>query len=143
MSGVSAEGVVTEVSEYPVSNASYYGGSNNSYYPFTVSVSEDAGLTEDEYVDVTYAQNAEGESVVCIENMFVRSEDGRNYIMLEGSDGRLEKRFIEISRIEYSSVYIKSGLSEEDYIAFPYGNAVREGARTYRAESYELYSSGY
>ena len=42
-----------------------------------------------------------------------------------------------------SYIEILDGLTEEDYIAFPYGRHTVEGARTRIAETDELYSSMY
>jgi hypothetical protein len=47
-----------------------------------------------------------------------------------GDDGLLEKRYIKTGSNAYGTVEIRSGLKEKDYIAFPYGDHVKEGAET-------------
>jgi len=61
---------------------------------------------------------------------------------VEGSSGKLEKRYLEVGANEWGTVQIKSGLSREDYIAFPYGKGVVEGARTTRVDALKAMDYG-
>ena len=56
----------------------------------------------------------------------MRSEDGKSYCMIADENNRLKKQYVVTGRTVYgSAVEIKSGLTEDDRIAFPYGkNAV-------------------
>ena len=61
----------------------------------------------------------------------MREEDGKSYCMIADENGRLKKQYVVTGRTVYgSAVEIKSGLTEEDMIAFPYGKDVVEGALT-------------
>lgn len=52
----------------------------------------------------------------------------------------MTKQYVEVGKIVYGSYEIRSGLSMEDEIAFPYGKDVKEGARTESVDSlYEYY----
>ena len=51
--------------------------------------------------------------------------------MKVGPDNRLYKQYLSLGKSIYSGEYVevKGGLTQEDYIAFPYGNDVKEGVR--------------
>ena len=72
---------------------------------------------------------------------FIRTENGKSYVMARGDNGRLEKRWVQTGRDLWGSyTQIRGGLSLEDYVAFPYGKDVREGAATVEANADELYN---
>ena len=53
----------------------------------------------------------------------------------------LEKRYIQTGKDLYGSyTQILGGVTLEDYIAFPYGNDVSEGAKTKEASIDEFYT---
>ena len=139
------DAAITEISEYPDETGQYWhyseGNQNVSLYPFTVFVDEDANLREGEWVTITYTPGGEDTEGFYVEVPFIREENGKNYVFTPGEDGRLEKRFVATGGNLWGS-YIKilDGLTTEDYIAFPYGRSVEEGAKTRIAEIDELYS---
>ena len=141
-------GTIVSISQYPTDyTGGYYyhyseGNQNVSLYPFTVFVSEDANLRENEYVQITYDPgSSQGGSGLCLQNAFIRTENGKSYIWCAGENGRLEKRSIQTGRSLWGSyLEVLSGLSETDLIAFPYGRSLKEGARTKQASTSELYS---
>lgn len=143
MNGTSCEGEIVEISSYPADNAEYYGdgNSNVSYYPFKVFVGEDAELNEGDYVDMSYTRLAEGESnSLYLQNMFIRTDNGKSYVYVRGEDGKLEKRVIQTGKDVWGSyTQIRGGLTAEDYIAFPYGRDVTDGAPTNEATIDALY----
>ena len=51
--------------------------------------------------------------------------------MKAGIDNRLYKQYLEVGASIYNGEYVevKSGLTMNDYIAFPYGPDVKEGVR--------------
>ena len=80
-----------------------------------------------------------GESLF-LEKAFVISENGSSYVYMRDADGKLKKKKVKLGKtVEGSIVEIKSGLTEENFIAFPYGKEVKEGAKTRKAEIDELY----
>lgn len=131
-SGMSFEATITEISDYPVSSNSWGEGNPNvSYYQFTAYIEDSSALKNGEYVDLTISTSSSQEGGIFIEKAYVREENGKSYCMIADENGRLKKQYVETGRTVYgSAVEIKSGLLEEDLIAFPYGKDVVEGATT-------------
>ena len=144
MTGASCQGEIVEISDFPTDNSNNWGdgNSNVSYYPFKVFVSEDANLQPGDYVDMSYqkAVTTDGNTMY-LQTMFIRTENGKSYVMARGDNGRLEKRWVQTGRDLWGSyTQIRGGLSLEDYVAFPYGKDVREGAATVEANTDDLYN---
>ena len=140
-SGTSCEGTITEISNYPSeSGSSWSDGNNNvSYYPFRVFVDEEANLREYENVDMQYTPQAANPDAWYLESMFIRSEKGQNYVYVMNEKGRLEKQPVQVGRNLWGSyTQINGGITSEDYIAFPYGDAAN-GAKARVAEQDEFY----
>ena len=128
MTGTSCTGTITEIGQYPTEDTSY--GVAASYYPYKVFVSEDANLTDGDYVEMTLSATNDNDALY-LGLPFIRTENGQNYVYLQNSEGLLEKRQVVTgSNLWGSYVEICSGLTETDLVAFPYGKAVREGAPT-------------
>lgn len=145
--GVSCEGTIVEISEYPTDNADSWsaGNTNVSYYPFTVFVDEDAELTEYDYVSITYQNTSGGDDgTFYLEAMLVRNDGGKSYVYVRGEDGRLEQRTVQTGKNLWGSyIQIKGGITLEDKLAFPYGTDVKSGAETVEAGIEEFYGSYY
>ena len=139
--GTAATGEIREISTTPTNNSDSWseGNTNISYYPFTVFVEEGENFREYEYVSVTYSIAGEGGSGIFVENPFVIMENGASYMYID-SGGVLEKREVQTGKSLWGSyIEIKSGLTMEDLMAFPYGKAVKEGAPTVEATIDALY----
>jgi hypothetical protein len=77
---------------------------------------------------------------IYLENPFLRTEQGSSYVYVMGENGRLEKRTVTTGKNLWGSyTEIRSGLTPEDLVAFPYGKNVREGAKAVEADISELY----
>lgn len=141
-SGTACSGTVYEIGTEPSDNTGWSSGNNNvSWYPLIIFVDEDENLREYEYAEINY-QSLESENTDSwyLENIFIRTENGRRYVYTEGEDGLLEKRFIKTGRDLWGSyTEIKGGLSPSARIAFPYGTDVKEGAETVQADASEFY----
>ena len=139
--GMTYVGYVESIGDFP-SNEDYYNGMNNpnaSYYPFRVFVDGSADLQAGRYVSVMYSAGT-SEHGIYLENPFIRTEQGRSYVYVRGEDGKLEQRFITTGKSLWGSyTEILSGLSETDYIAFPYGKNVKDGAPTQEGDMSDLY----
>ena len=143
--GVNCEGEIVSIDDYPAQNGSNSGdgNSNVSYYPFKVFVSEDANLQPNDYVEMQYQKTAEADSAnsLYLESFFLRSENGKSYVMVRGENDKLEKRWVQTGRDLWGSyTQIRGGLTLEDYVAFPYGRDVVEGAHTQEATADQLYN---
>ena len=148
MTGAACEGTIVSIDDYPTSNGNNWGdgNSNVSYYPFKVFVTEDANLQPNDYVDIQYqkvsAQQQAGSSLY-LQSMFIREDNGKSYVMARGEDGRLEQRWVQTGRDLWGSyTQIRGGLTIDDYVAFPYGRDVVEGAHTQEATTDQLYNYG-
>ena len=123
--------------------------STASKYPFYVTLDSSDGLLMGQHVyiepDHGQGQRQEGESVsisyqavsdsdgssLYLENMYVRTENGKSYVMVRGENGRLEQRWVQTGKVVWDSyTQIRGGLTQEDYVAFPYGRDVVSGAKT-------------
>lgn len=137
--GTVYSGVVTAVGSYPMEGQYVYGETNVTYYPYKVFIDENADLQEGAYVSLTYETEAE-EQVLYLENAFIRTEGKDSFVYVRNGDGVLEKRYIQtgICTDGYATP-VYSGLSEEDWIAFPYDRDVQEGMATEEAQVNALY----
>lgn len=148
MTGAACEGTIVSIDDYPTSNGNNWGdgNSNVSYYPFKVFVTEDANLQPNDYVDIQYQKDTSAEesgSSLYLESMFIRTDNGKSYVMARGDDGRLEQRWVQTGRDLWGSyTQIRGGLTVDDYVAFPYGRDVVEGAHTQEATADQLYNYG-
>lgn len=148
MTGAACEGTIVSIDDYPTSNGNSWGdgNSNVSYYPFKVFVTEDANLQPNDYVDIQYQKDTSAEesgSSLYLESMFIRTDNGKSYVMARGEDGRLEQRWVQTGRDLWGSyTQIRGGLTIDDYVAFPYGRDVVEGAHTQEATADQLYNYG-
>lgn len=148
MTGAACEGTIVSIDDYPTSNGSNWGDGNRnvSYYPFKVFVTEDANLQPNDYVDIQYQKDTSAEesgSSLYLQSMFIREDNGKSYVMARGEDGRLEQRWVQTGRDLWGSyTQIRGGLTVDDYVAFPYGRDVVEGAHTQEATTDQLYNYG-
>ena len=139
--GMVYTGTIQSIGDYPSADG-YWSGIGNptaTYYPFMVFVAEDADLQSGSYVSITYSAGST-ESGIYLENPFLRTENGQSYVYVRGADGNLEQRFVTTGKSLWGSyTEILSGLTAEDFLAFPYGTEVKPGAPTREAEIQELY----
>lgn len=147
MTGAACEGTIVSIDDYPTTSGNSWGDGNRnvSYYPFKVFVEEDAGLQANDYVDIQYqkAGTQEQGSSLYLQSWFIRTDNGKSYVMARNEDGRLEQRWVQTGRDLWGSyTQIRGGLTTDDYVAFPYGRDVVEGARTVETAADELYNDG-
>lgn len=147
-SGASYKGRVRDISSYPAD--SQYGDPLASQYPMTVSFAAGSGeIKNGEWVMVTFnssgdggdASMADSMGMLYLYNAFIREEDGKMYVMKRGDDGLLVKQYIEVGKVSGEGYEILSGVTTDDYLAFPYGKEVKEGAKTREGTIDELYAS--
>ena len=146
--GAFCEGKIVSIDDYPTQNSNNWGDGNRnaSYYPFKIFVEEDANLEPNDYVDIQYqkvsTQQQTGSSLY-LQSMFIREDNGKSYVMVRNEDGRLEQRWVQTGRDLWGSyTQIRGGLTIDDYVAFPYGRDVVEGAHTQEATTDQLYNYG-
>ena len=141
MTGVSCEGTIVSVEDYPANQSGWSNGNQNvSYYPFKAFVSEDANLQPNDYVDISY-RSGSSKNAWYLESMFIRVDNGKSYVYVRGENGLLEKRDVVTGADLWGSyTEIRGGLTRDDLVAFPYGQDVVEGAKTQEATPDQLYN---
>lgn len=126
----------------------YGSDSSNSIYPFIAYIDNaDAVLTNGEYVQITAASSAVTENPspdqgdgFYLFGAFILDENGRKYVYLRDTDKKLKKQEIKVGKYADGSYEIISGVTPSDWLAFPYGKDVKEGAFTREGTVDELYS---
>lgn len=131
MTGDTYEGTISEISNVPSDSVNYYGDSNpnSSFYEYTAYIENPQNLKKGDSLELTIDTSSEGsDSGLYIDKSYVRTENGQSYIYKD-DNGKLKKQSVKTGKSLWGSyVEIKSGLTNDDYIAFPYG--VREGVKT-------------
>ncbi len=139
-SGMTFDATITEISDYPSSGGNSWGDGNPnvSYYGYTAYIEDSSALRNGEYVDLSISTNQSETGGLYIDKAYVRQEDGKFYCMIADENNCLKKQYVVTGKTIYgSAVEIKSGLTEEDRIAFPYGKNAVEGAAV--TESQNMY----
>ena len=132
-SGMWITAEITEISEYPSENGGYYysgdSNPNSSSYPFIAYVEDSDELINNEWVDLQIEASEQSGSSVYLAKALIRTENGQSYVYKKGENNRLVKQYVRTGKTLYSAyIEVKEGLTEEDWIAFPYGKNVKEGA---------------
>ena len=126
------EAVVTQIDNFPTnSGEGFYGGNPNvSMYGFTAYIEKGDDLKQGSYLALSIQQENTDTSSIYLSNAFIRDEHGQKYVMKD-VDGKLVKTYIKTGKVYFNmSTEVLSGLSDTDYIAFPYGDGAIEGTRT-------------
>jgi len=134
---------VLEVSDYPISAQMYMGEGNPnvSYYTYSAAVEDTSiKLRDQDWLTVTLENQVMTEGALVIPKSFVRTEDGVSYTYKD-DNGVLKKQKVTIgANVDGGySVLIKEGLSVDDKIAFPYGEDVKDGAKTVETTLEKMY----
>ncbi len=88
-------------------------------------------------------QDEEAADALYIQKAYIREDDAGSYVMKAGIDNRLVKQYVQTGKSLYgSSLEIKSGLTIDDYVAFPYGPDVKEGVRVLKEGSEDTEEGG-
>ena len=139
--GMTYEAEVASVGDFPAQDG-YFNGMGNpnaSYYPFQVFVDGSADLQTGSYVSVMYS-TSEGGNGIYLENPFIRTENGQSYVLVLGKNGTLEQRFVTTGKSLWGNyTEIRSGITPEDLIAFPYGKHVKPGVKAIEGDMSNLY----
>ena len=122
---------VTEIGTTPTAYTNQNGSENpnNSTYPFQAAVTDSTSLSVGSYVSLSFTSEVDS-STFYLPMSYVRQENGQYYVMRESKDKKLERQNIQTGKIidGGSAIEILSGISQEDYICFPYGKYASEGA---------------
>ena len=138
--GMTYTGVVSEIGTTPTQTDSY-GGYAQSYYPVKIALDDETDVTPDMYMNIAYDLNSDEQnsSSIYINLPFVKKEGG-NYYIMKDEDGVLVKQYVETGKTLWGSmIEIKSGLTFDDKLAFPYSSDAKEGTKTKEGSLEELY----
>lgn len=129
--GNSYSGTITQIGTVPADSNGYYGDNNpnSSYYPYTAYIEDTTGLKKGQYLDLTIdtATDENTTGGLYISQGYVKDENGQSYVYKE-ENGKLVKQKVKTGKSLWGSyIEIKSGITDSDYIAFPYG--VSEGEK--------------
>ena len=134
---------IKSISPYPDTTGMFDDEQTETYFPFTASVlDENAVLENGDWVEVSYSSNSSGESsegAMTIMKAFVREEGTKKYVYVRDENNRLKKQYIITGTLSDSGYEVIDGITESDWVAFPYGKSVKEGARTREGTLDELY----
>lgn len=130
--GLTADAVITYISDTPnTDNNNFYSGdgnTNSSNYEFKASFDRSSGIEIGSAVDITITPAGQEDTGLYISTYFVRKDAGGNYVMKMNADNKLEKVYVKVGKSLWGSmIEIKSGVTMDDYLAFPYGNGAVEG----------------
>ncbi|MDE6025714.1 MAG: HlyD family secretion protein [Lachnospiraceae bacterium] len=138
--GMEYTGKITEISDMPAEDYRNYGYPPQTYYPITISVDNTDGLSQDAWLEVSMdSSKSHSSDALYIEMPFVMSENG-NYYVMKDVDGKLQKCYVKTGKIMWGSqIEIKSGVTMEDKLAFPYLKNAVEGTKTVDKSRYDMY----
>lgn len=136
------KGTISEISteaDNSQNNSMMYGSSDDmttaSKYPFYVTLDSSDGLMLGQHLLVSMddmSDDSIDKSGIWLYSDYVLTdEDGRSYVWAADKKDRLEKREVEVGQTDDTAgdCEIKSGLSEDDMIAFP-SDSYQEGMKT-------------
>ena len=146
-SGQSFSGRIRDIAFYPDTSGMFGYGSQTTYYPMTIYISERSeALSDGEWVQVT--MNGTGEDADITENdglylyrAFIREDGDGKYVLKRGDDGKLVKQYVKTGELSGDGYEILSGVTGSDWLAFPYGRNLTEGLETREGSVDELYAS--
>ncbi len=139
--GMTYDGTINRISDYPVPQDYYGTPSADSSYQFTAAIECEDKLESWDGGQIRFGGAGGNSAQFAMSTAYVREDaTGRYYVMAVGEDGRLEKRFVEVGRTLWGGYEIEiiSGVSLEDYVAFPYSSDAVEGASV-NYDSQEVY----
>ena len=131
------KGTVTKVETDPQSNSNNNfsradSGESASKYPFYVSLDNNKGLKlgQHVYIEVDNGQSTKKKGIWLDASFIVSDDNGNSYVWVS-ERGKLKKRKVELGKSdeETNTTKIKSGLSEDDYIAWA-DDSYSEGMKT-------------
>ena len=137
--GMMFDATITEINDYPEDANGYYGSGNPnaSYYGYTAYIEDSTGLSNGDNLSLSINLGGDEDSSdkIYLDKAYLRKEDGKSYVMKDDGTGHLVKQYVKTGKTIYGyAVEIKSGITMDDYLAFPYGKTAKEGVKTDKGE---------
>ncbi len=137
--GMSYTGTISEISSMPTTDYYSYDGTEETYYPMTITVMDGDDLSQGMYMEITVTENSDSSDSLYIPVALVNKDNGAYYVMKE-VDGKLKKVYVQTGKIVWGdTIEIISGVTLDDYIAMPYSKDAEEGVKTVHKTSDDLY----
>ncbi len=138
--GVTAEAIISYISDSPsTSEDNYYyssGNSNISNYEFKATFDKSSGIEIGSSVNISITPSDAAVGGFYIPAYFIRKDSSGNYIMKMNEEGFLQKEYVQLGKTLWGEMTeIKSGVTMDDYLAFPYGNGEIEGIKCETVDS--------
>ncbi len=135
------EAKITSISPYPASDNSFYSSSNKnvSFYPVTALVDSSSGLTENDYINVSFTSSSgtDGSGDLAIDKAYIGSDDKGSFLYLVNDKGYLEKTYVKTGKTVMDSyLVIKDEIDTNGYIASPYSKYAKDGAKAKIKDEY-------
>lgn len=136
--GTTADGKVTSISDTPEKDGGNFwasGNSNSSNYGFKASFDKNSGIEIGSAVDISITPSGKEEKGIYIPTYFIRKDAGGSYVMRMNDSNKLEKVYIKVGKTVWGSqTQVKSGITMDDHLAFPYGDGAIEGIKCEQVE---------
>lgn len=137
---------ITSIDTYPADDG-YYNGTGNpnaSYYTFNAYVEDSTDLSVGDYLELTFSVSDQESSSIWLSNAYIRKDGKQSYVYKADETGKLVKQYIETGSILWGEyVEVKSGITESDYIAFPYSKNAKDGTKTTGMEDINAEEASY
>ncbi|MDC7278140.1 biotin/lipoyl-binding protein [Butyrivibrio fibrisolvens] len=141
--GATADGKVTSISDTPAKDGGNFwtsGNSNSSNYEFKASFDKNSGIDIGSAVDISITPSGQEEKGIYIPAYLIRKDAGGSYVMRMNDSNKLEKAYIKVGKTVWGSqTQVKSGITMDDYLAFPYGDGAIEGIKCEQVEYLDEY----
>ncbi|SFN48680.1 Biotin-lipoyl like [Pseudobutyrivibrio sp. UC1225] len=139
--GATAEAKVISISDTPATDGGNFwseGNSNSSNYEFKASFDKNSGIEIGSAVDISITPSGQEEKGIYIPVYLIRKDSGGSYVMRMNDSNRLEKVYVKVGKTVWGyQTQVKSGLTMDDYLAFPYGDGAIEGVQCEQVEYLE------
>ncbi|MEE0059356.1 MAG: hypothetical protein UE295_00875 [Acutalibacteraceae bacterium] len=137
------KGTIIEISDEISKHLGYdmFGVTDETSVYFDVKVQFDEKLTIDDKssIEVMF-DTGEAQESIWLESSFVRTENGKSYILVADENNMLEKRYVKVADKFFTyAVMVVGDISMDDRIALPYGNST-VGKPTRDSSFSEIYS---
>lgn len=143
MTGAACTGEVVEISTYPLT-AIPMGVMVTPMYPITPSRCSSARISSCRRGRASASairRYPTATAAACIWRICTSARKRQELRHGRGENGKLEQRWVQTGKVVWDSyTQIRGGLTQEDYVAFPYGRDVVSGAKTEEATVDALHS---
>lgn len=137
------EAEVVDVSEYPDFRRQLFRKWESKcfllFYTATIPDKSVKVSDDDYWLTITLQSDTQSKGIV-LDRAFVRSENGNSYVYKDDNGVLKKQKLIVGGNVNGGySVLVTGGITRDDKIAFPYGDTVKEGAKTQEISVDELY----